>query len=66
MVIPIILGKLSGDFLKLTVNAHFTANIEIALQRKGNCFAMFRAIFPQKRAVGVFPAAGVGNIKNIA
>ncbi|MDL2273714.1 hypothetical protein LJC34_04120 [Oscillospiraceae bacterium OttesenSCG-928-G22] len=66
MVIPIILGKLSGDFLKLTVNAHFTANIEIALQCKRNCFVMLRAIFPQKRTAGVFPANRVRNIKNIA
>ena len=65
MILPILLCHLSGDLLQLVGKALFAGNLIFLFQRRRNRVLMFRAILPKVRAAGIFPAARVGNIKDV-
>lgn len=66
MILPILLCHLSGDLLQLVGKALFAGNLIFLSQRSRNRALMLRAIPPKVRAAGIFPAARVGNIKDVS
>ncbi len=65
MILPIFICHLCGDLLKLVGKALFAGNRILPFQRRSNRVLMLRAVLPKERAAGVFPAARVGNVKNV-
>ncbi|WP_233452781.1 hypothetical protein [Caproicibacter fermentans] len=65
MLLPIFVCQLSGDLLQLIGKTFFAGNLVFLFQRRRNRVLMFRAVLPKVRAAGIFPAARIGNIKDV-
>ncbi|MPM35303.1 hypothetical protein SDC9_81893 [bioreactor metagenome] len=65
MLLPIFVCHLSGNMFQLIGKALFAGNFILLFQRRRNCVLMLRAVLPKVRAAGIFPAARIGNIKDI-
>ncbi|AYF39147.1 hypothetical protein CXP51_09635 [Ethanoligenens harbinense] len=65
MLLPIFVCQLSGDLLQLIGKPLFAGNLILPFQRRRNRVFMLRPVLPKIRAAGIFPAARVGNVKDI-
>ena len=65
VVIPVFGHELGSNLLQLVGKTIFTGYTEAVLQGCGNSVLMFLPVFPKIQAAGIFPAACVGNIKNV-
>ena len=65
MVVPVFIGKLGGDFLKLFLDAILAGHFIAALQHGGDRLRVFLPVLPQIDAAGAFCFPCVGHIKNI-
>ncbi|WP_326975393.1 hypothetical protein [Caproicibacter sp. BJN0012] len=63
--LPIFVCQLSGNLFQLVGKTFFAGNLILLLQRRRNRIFMLRTVLPKERAAGIFPAARVGNIKDI-
>lgn len=62
---PILADKLCGNGFKLVCKVVFRLYSEPLFQSRRHLRFMLRAKLPQERVTGIFPQAGVGNIKHI-
>ena len=62
---PILADKLGGDAFKLFRQVVFRRRAKPLGERLGHRCLMLRAKLPQEGVAGIFPQAGVGNIKHI-
>lgn len=62
---PILADKLCGNGFKLVRKVVFRLYSEPLFQSRRHLRFMLRAKLPQERVTGIFPQAGVGNIKHI-
>ena len=65
VVVPVFRHEFGSNLFQLIGKTFSTGNTEAVLQRGGNSILMFVFIFPKIKAAGIFPAACVGNVKNI-
>jgi hypothetical protein len=65
MLMPIFICYLRGDLLQLASKALFAGNRILLFQSRRNRILMLREVLPKERAAGIFPAARVGNIKDV-
>lgn len=66
VVLPVVICQHSGHISKLLGKPLFSGNIKAIFQHGLHRRNVSVLQFPQKRAAGVFPFAGIGNIKDIA
>ena len=65
VVVPVFGHELGSNLFQLVGKTFFTGHTEAVLQRCSNSIVVLVFVFPKIKAAGIFPAACVGNVKNI-
>ena len=65
VVVPVFAYELSSNLFQLVGKTFFTGHTEAILQGCGYSIVVLVFVFPKIKAAGIFPAACVGNVKNI-